>query len=150
MADIRTKPGAGRGYVVWHPVSLPEGYHALPGGKPGRLGRGSGGDVAPGAARGQAAPGWRDATPHPACKINPLGPSLGREASGSSEKPGEVAKAFLWRSRRILPLAQVTICGKDELAYKPDPGWTAARSSELVPPATSQQEFSTFIGCRIG
>jgi len=25
MADTRAKPSVGRGYVVWHPVSLPRG-----------------------------------------------------------------------------------------------------------------------------
>jgi hypothetical protein len=57
MADTRAKPGAGRGYVVWHPVSLAEGYQALPREQAWQTRPTSRGDVAPGPARGQAAPG---------------------------------------------------------------------------------------------
>ena len=48
-----------------------------------------------------------------------LGPSQGRRTSGSFEKPGETAGAFLQECVR--PLAQVVTCGADELACKPDP-----------------------------
>jgi hypothetical protein len=53
-----TRPRVDR---VWHPADFPKGYHALPGGKPGKLGRWWVRDVAPGTARGRAAPSRRNA-----------------------------------------------------------------------------------------
>jgi hypothetical protein len=94
MADTRAKPGAGRGRV-WHPVSLPEGYHALP--------RGQAWQNSADGREGMLPPGQRvvrlrqaDGMPHNTQRArSTLGLSLGRETSGSSEKPGEVARAVL-------------------------------------------------------
>ncbi len=59
----------GRGCGVWHPVGLPKGYHVVPQGQAWQARPAVERDVAPGVPRGRAAPGRRDATQPPACKI---------------------------------------------------------------------------------
>jgi hypothetical protein len=51
--DGGTRPRVDR---VWHPADFPKGYHALPRGQACKLGRWWVRDVAPGTARGRAAP----------------------------------------------------------------------------------------------
>jgi hypothetical protein len=109
MADTRAKPGAGQGYVVWHPVSLPEGYQVLP--------RGQAWQTRPTVARGCCPRGstWSGCARLTGCHTTPSvqdqlpGPSPGRETSGSSEKPGEVARAFLLvnGTRKLTPWRQL-------------------------------------------
>jgi len=59
----RNKAGVG------HPADLPKSYHPLPRGQAWQPRPAAGKDGAPGAARGRAAPGRRDAPRAPACKI---------------------------------------------------------------------------------
>jgi len=90
----RQSPATGPGYAAWHPVGLPKGYHVLPRGQVWRTRPGAGSRGCP---RGSA---WSGCARPTGCHTTtsaqdqPLGPSLGRETSGSTEKPREVARAF--------------------------------------------------------
>lgn len=123
MADTRAKPGMSQGISECGiPSASPRATPRCPGGKPGKLGQRLAADVAP---RGTAWSGMHQADGcHTTAKVQDRcsGPSLGRETSRSSEKPGEVARAFLLVDPAAsLPLAQVAECGADELACKPNP-----------------------------
>jgi len=61
------------------PSISPRATTRCPGGKPGTLGRWLAANVAPGAARGRAAPNRRDAPPVPVCKIGDLSAPLERQ-----------------------------------------------------------------------
>ncbi len=65
-AGGRLWPGVDR---VWHPVDLPQGYHTAPRGQSYASSSPVTSRAAPGAPRGRATPGRRDATRAPACKI---------------------------------------------------------------------------------
>jgi hypothetical protein len=54
---------------VWHPAGLPKGYHTTPQGQSHTMHAPVPSRPAPGPPRGRAAPGRRDATRAPTCKI---------------------------------------------------------------------------------
>ena len=81
---------------VWHPINLPKGYHTPSRGQSRTTHAPVPLRAAPGMARGWAAPGRRDATRTPACKIRLLG-------------------------RRMSRSIEVVKCGADELAYTAHP-----------------------------
>ena len=89
---------------------------------------------------GPRAAAWSGCARSTGCHASPsmqdrlLGPSPGRRTSRSSEKPGEVTRAFLLvNSHGITPFAQVGVCGADELAYKPESvrGASASRPANV-------------------
>jgi hypothetical protein len=55
---------------MWHPIDLPEGYHAPARGQSQTTHTPVLSRAAPELPRGRAAPDRRDATPAPACKID--------------------------------------------------------------------------------
>jgi hypothetical protein len=89
--------------VVWHPVSLPEGHHALPRGQAWRTRPTVGRGCCPWGSAWSGCARLTGCHTTPGVQDQPLGPSLGRETSGSSEKPGEVARAFLLVSSAASP-----------------------------------------------
>jgi hypothetical protein len=91
-AQRQARHGSGGLGVASH--QPPEGYHAVPRGQAWQARLRLGGMFAPGAPRGRAMPGRRDATRLPACKINHERPAAARhhDLQHAAARPGDRAR----------------------------------------------------------